>query len=109
MTPLLEPKAARLLDDIHQTLLARQYDQLPALSLALEQALGQTGHLDAAALKLIQTKAQRNAATFTAVQRGMRAALRRVAEIRSVSTGLATYTKAGQRLDILPSVVAQRL
>ena len=109
MTPLLEPKAARLLDDIHQTLLAHHYDRLPALSLALEQALGQADGLDAATLQLIQTKAQRNAATLTAVQRGMRAALRRVAEIRSVSTGLVTYTKAGQRQDILTSVVAQRL
>jgi len=109
MTPLLEPKAARLLDDIHQTLLAHHYDRLPALSLALEQELGQADGFDAATLRLIHTKAQRNAATLTAVQRGIRAALRRVAEIRSVSTGLVTYTKAGHRQDILPAVVAQRL
>lgn len=101
--------AARLLDDIHQTLLAHHYDRLPALSLALAQELGKADCLDAATLKLIHTKAQRNAATLTAVQRGMRAALRRVAEIRSVSTGLVTYTKTGHRQDILPSVVAQRL
>ena len=105
----LNPTAASLLDDIHQRLLARQYDQLPALSLALERALTPPQKLDAAALSLLHAKAQRNAATLIAVQRGIRAAVRRVAEIRSVSTGLVTYDKSGLRQEATSFGVAQRL
>lgn len=104
-----EPTVASLLDEIHQTLLARHYDRLSPLTLALEDALSRAKNLDSAALALIQTRAARNAATLTAVQRGIRAALRRVAEIRSVSTGLTTYDKSGLRQDSLPFGVAQRL
>lgn len=109
MSQNLEPTIASLLDDIHQTLLARQYDRLTSLTMALEDALSQAKNLDAVALALINTKAARNAATLTAVQRGIRAALRRVAEIRSVSTGLVTYDKSGLRQDPVITAMAQRL
>jgi hypothetical protein len=105
----INPSAASLLDDIHQRLLARRYDQLEALSLALERALSAPQNLDAAALKLIHAKAQRNAATLAAVQRGIRAAMRRVVEIRSVSTALVTYDKSGLRQESVTFGVAQRL
>jgi hypothetical protein len=104
-----EPTVSSLLDDIHQTLLARQYDRLSSLTLALEDALSRAKNLDSAALALIHTKAARNAATLTAVQRGIRAALRRVAEIRSVSTGLVTYDTSGLRQDLVSAAMAQRL
>ena len=109
MTQVHEPTAAALLDDIHQRLLARQYDQLPALSVALEHALSTPQKLEAATLKLIHVKAQRNEATLAAVQRGIRAALRRVAEIRSVSTGLVTYDTSGRRQEPVTFGVTQRL
>ena len=109
MTQHLEPTAASLLDDIHQRLLSRQYDQLAALSLALDHALSQPQKLDAAALALLHAKASRNAATMTAVHRGIRAALRRVADIRSVSNGLVTYDKSGLRQEPVSFGVAQRL
>jgi len=108
MTQPVNP-AASLLDDIHKRLLLRQYDQLAALSVALETALTQPQKLDAAALALIRSKAQRNAATLIAVQRGIRAAVRRVAEIRSVSSGLVTYDTSGLRQDRVGFDVAQRL
>ena len=109
MTQPLDPIAAAVLDDIHQSLLARHYDRLPALSQALDQALAQPQLLTPADLRLIHAKAQRNAATLRAVQRGIRSAVRRVAEIRSASTGLVTYTKDGQRQDIVAPSLAQRL
>ena len=108
MTQPLNP-AATLLDDIHQRLLAGQYDQLAALTSALERALSQPQQMDAAALAVIHAKAQRNAATMVAVQRGLRAALRRVAEIKSVSTGLVTYDASGLRQSSGGFGVAQRL
>jgi len=110
MTQAAEPTAATVLDDIHQALLARQFDRLAALSLALDRALSHPPQkLDAASLGQIRSKAERNAATMTAVQRGIKAALRRVAEIRSVSNGLVTYDKAGHRHDAATSALAQRL
>ena len=109
MPQALSPSAATLLDDIHQCLLSRQYDQLAALSLALDHALSQPQKLDAAALALLHAKAQRNASTMMAVQRGIRAALRRVAAIKSVSGGLVTYDKSGLRQDCVSFGVAQRL
>lgn len=101
--------AATLLDEIHLRLLAGQYDQLAELTLALERALSQPHQQDAAALALLHAKAQRNAATMVAVQRGLRAALRRVAEIKSVSTGLVTYNPSGLRQSSGGFGVAQRL
>ncbi len=109
MTPPRDPIAAGVLDDIHRSLLARQYDRLPALSQALDQALAQPHLLTPADLRLIHAKAERNAATLRAVQRGIRSAVRRVAEIRSVSAGLVTYSKDGQRHDFAASAVAHRL
>lgn len=110
MTQPFEPTAAAVLDDINEALLARQYDRLAALSLALDRALTHPPQkLDAATLTLIRSKAERNAATMSAVQRGIRAALRRVAEIRSVSEGLVTYDKVGHRQQTVPSGLTQRL
>jgi hypothetical protein len=52
---------------------------------------------DAAALDQLQRKASENAALLLAAQRGLRAAQRRIAEIRGVASGLTTYTATGHR------------
>lgn len=92
-----DPRAARLLDDIHAMLLAQDYAALPELEQALEAELANPAEKpDAAALAIIRARAERNAATLTAVQRGIRSALRRLAEIRSVSDGMVTYDRSGR-------------
>lgn len=93
-----DPLAARLLDEVHAALLRRDYAALPALSAALAAELDQPSEkLDLAAFQVIRTKADRNAATLSAVQRGIRAAVRRLTEIKSVSNGLVTYDRAGRK------------
>lgn len=95
-----DPRAARLLDEMHAALLKHNYAALPALSAALGLELAEPSEkLDLAALQLIRQKAYRNAATLSAVQRGIRAAVRRLTDIRSVSGGLVTYDRSGRRLE----------
>lgn len=91
-------RAARLLDDVHAALQAHDYAALPALTAALTVALDDPGEkLDMKALQTIRRKADRNASTLLAVQGGIRAALRRLDDIRSVSNGLVTYDRSGRR------------
>ncbi|MGV8988544.1 MAG: hypothetical protein ACOH2H_19940 [Cypionkella sp.] len=93
-----EPRAAVLLDEVHAVLLRQEYDGLAKLAEALEHELDHPSRtLDTAALAIIRRKADRNAATLIAVQRGIRAAVRRITEIRSASSGLVTYDLGGRR------------
>lgn len=92
-----EPRAARLLDDIHAALLRQDYAALTDLELALEGELTRPAERpDAVALAAIRARAQRNATTLIAVQRGIRSALRRLSEIRSVTDGMVTYDRNGR-------------
>lgn len=45
----------------------------------------------------LRQKAERNAACLKAAARGLRAARRRIAEVRAAATGLAAYDARGQR------------
>lgn len=95
-----EPRAAGLLDEINATLLRKDYAALADLGEALGRELDQPSQkLDAAALAIIRRKADRNAATLIAVQRGIRAALRRITEIKSVSNGMTTYDRSGRKYE----------
>ena len=95
------PCAAVLLDEVQAAVLRRDYNALAGLSAALATELDRPSQpLDAAALGVIKRKADRNAATLLAVQRGIKAALRRLAEIRSVSKGLVTYDRAGRKAEL---------
>lgn len=105
-----EPRAALVLDDIHAALLQRQYEALPELAKTLEAALEERPqNLSAASLALIRSKAERNATTLNAVQRGIKSAIRRIAEIRSVSRGMVTYDKSGRKEETAATGLAQRL
>lgn len=94
------PRAALLLDEVQAAVLRHDYGALPDLSAALEQELARPSQrLDAVALMVIRQKADRNAATLLAVQRGIKAALRRITEIKSVSKGLVTYDRSGRKAE----------
>lgn len=93
-----EPRAVQLLDEIHAVLLRMDYGALTELEQALEAELANpVEKTDASTLRLIRARAERNAATLIAVQRGIRSALRRLAEIRAVTDGMVTYDRAGRR------------
>ena len=101
--PTNNPHAADLLDQVHAALLRRDYGVLASLSHALEQELDHpSAPLTPAALSVIRQKADRNAATLRAVQRGIKSALRRITEVKSVSNGLVTYDRAGRKADVAP-------
>jgi hypothetical protein len=103
-------RAAALLDEIHAALLRHDYGALAPLGSALEHELDHPAQkLEPASLDLIRRKADRNAATLVAVQRGIRAAVRRITEIRSVSTGMVTYDRSGRRQETVAKGLTQRL
>lgn len=86
------------LDAITQSILNGNLAELSLLTQALEQSLSQNqGRLDHETLVAMQKKIDRSAILLRASQRGLRAAQRRLAEIRGVSNGLATYDAQGLR------------
>ena len=106
-----DPRAAQLLDQVYQALLRSDYAALPAMTGLLEQELRTpTVPLTESHLATIHRKAERNGACLLAAQRGVKAARRRLAEIRSTASGLVTYDRKGRRAEVTGSRnLAQRL
>jgi hypothetical protein len=85
---------------MHAAILAADFGKLEQLSPALEEALDALKpQRDRAFLELLQRKADRNAACAKAAGRGVRAAIRRLEEVRKNQTGLVTYDENGKRAD----------
>ena len=92
--------AEQVLDQMHQAILTADFLALGKLTPQLETALsGMDKPRNLASLQAVQRKAERNAACLLAAGRGVRSALRRLAEVQDAGTGLITYTGAGQRAD----------
>ena len=87
-----------LLDQIHSAILIADFAQLERLTPALETSMlaAQTMR-ESALLAHIKAKAERNATCLMAAGRGVRAAQRRLAEIRDAAQGFSTYNGRGQR------------
>lgn len=83
---------------IRRAALGGDFAAMPALGQELELLLapGQFAPTRDAALAL-HRQAQENAVLLRATQRGLRAAQRRLAEIRGVAAGLTTYSAQGTR------------
>lgn len=105
-----EAQTIDLLDQIHTAILNADFARLSSLSVAVETSLAQASPIkDAQTLQKIQGRAERNAACLLAAGRGIRAAQRRIAELRDAKQGFSTYTKSGQRAQHdQPSQVARR-
>ena len=96
-----EPYAATLLDLAHQALLRSDYAALAELGAMLEREMVTPNRkIDESGLRVIRRKAERNAVCLMAAQRGIKAARRRLAEIRSNAKGLVTYNRAGKRAEM---------
>ena len=111
LTDQTDPRAVQLLDQVYEALLRSDYAALPGMTDLLEQEL-LTPSLPwtAGQLTTIHTKAERNGACLIAAQRGVKAARRRLAEIRSTASGLVTYDRKGRRAEVIESRnLAQRL
>lgn len=97
MKAATDPRAATLLDDIHAALLRHDYPALGPLGEALEAELdAPSAPLDPRGVALIRARAARNEATLKATGKGIRAALRRLAEICQVARGMVTYDRSGR-------------
>ena len=106
-----ETRTALLLDLVHQALFAADYAALSGLEARLAQEISRPDFtLSAAELRLVRHKALRNATCLLAAGRGIKAARRRLSDIRGASGGLITYDRAGKRAEIGESRnLAQRL
>ncbi|MFN4159288.1 MAG: hypothetical protein ACK4GO_12895 [Gemmobacter sp.] len=86
------------LDRIHASVMAGDLAALPAQVEMLEERMQESaGAPPSAQLDRLRTKAARNALCLEAAGRGLRAAQRRLAEIRAATIGLQTYDGQGQR------------
>jgi hypothetical protein len=87
-----------LLDRIHSAILVADFALLEHLSPALETSMAAAQTMrESALLTQIKAKAERNAACLVAAGRGVRAAQRRLAEIRDAAQGFSTYNGRGHR------------
>jgi hypothetical protein len=92
------PTIEHLLDQLHQALLSADFHALSLIAPQLEARLSElTAQTDRLALERLRRKADRNAACALASGRGVRAALRRMEDIRQAAAGLMTYDQKGQR------------
>jgi hypothetical protein len=89
------------LDRIHDMIRTGRLDGLAEATSAVEAGLARLEPVDEAGLDLLRQRASRNAACLDSAARGVRAARRRLAEIRAMDSGLATYGDKGRR-DELP-------
>lgn len=98
MTAEAAAEVERLLDRVHAALMAGDLASLAAHVAALEALpTERLAGLGAAPLGRLRAKADRNARCLEAAGRGLRAAQRRLAEIRAAGQGLQTYDVQGQR------------
>lgn len=93
-----ETEIETLLDLAHQAVMTAQYATLAGIGPQLEQAMARLGpQQDAAMLDRLHRKAARNAEGLLAAGRGVRAAVRRIEEVRRTASGLVTYDGKGRR------------
>jgi hypothetical protein len=85
------------LDLVRGALLSGDLDQLAPLTRDIEDLLSHAHQLPEHQLALIRAKASRNAAHLTAAIQGVRAAQRRMNDLREASTGHRTYGPGGAR------------
>lgn len=90
----------RLLDRIYGAVMAGDLSQIGAMGAEVEGLLADLPRLDATLAEKMRQKATRNAACLQAAARGVRAARRRISEIRAAQAGLATYDGQGKRMDL---------
>jgi hypothetical protein len=104
-------KLTQALDKVQSALMAGAFDQLQDLSAEIERLMETVEIRTEQDAALIRQKASRNAACLGAAMQGVRAAQRRLTDLREASTGHRTYGPLGQRSAIAtgPSSLRQRV
>lgn len=94
----IENDIESLMDQMHQAILTADFPSLGALSPDLEAALETLpAQIDESTLGRLRNKAERNALGAQAAARGVRAAIRRLEDVKQNASGLVTYDEKGQR------------
>lgn len=100
------------LDHLYHCILVADFGELPKILGETERLTARMAPIsDEALANRLRHKANRNGLCLQAAARGLRAAQRRMGEMTSTSTHLATYTSRGQRAEVGtgPGVMAKRL
>ncbi|MGL4309456.1 MAG: hypothetical protein ACRCSU_03130 [Paracoccaceae bacterium] len=90
----------RALDAVHAAILAGRIDDLGPLTETITETSANLTAATEPQIRLIQNLAARNAICLQSAMKGIRAAQRRVAELRAASTGHATYDRNGARASL---------
>lgn len=99
------------LDLVQNAVLKGDFDRLQSLSDDIAQIMQTVDVRTEAEARLIRQKASRNAACLAAALQGIRAAQRRLTDLREAATGHRTYGPAGQRTAVaqVPTSLRQRV
>lgn len=93
----------RMLDDMRRRVMAGDLASLPALEADLAQAVQGLRPATVEDAQKIRAKAMRNLACLEAAARGVRAARRRLDEIRQAASGtIVVYDDRGRRAETAP-------
>ena len=89
-----------LLDMAYAAVMKADYAALEVVEAKIAAVLAQGGApRDLAQLTRLQQKAARNAICLQSAAKGIRAAMRRLEEVRRATVGLATYDGKGRRVE----------
>lgn len=84
-----------LLDEIHKSILAGRFHDLPGLALTLDAEIPSFVAGNAKVIDRIRSKTERNQKCLMAAMQGFGAAKMRLEDIRRAANGLTTYGKNG--------------
>jgi hypothetical protein len=88
---------AATLDHLRARVLSGAILELGPLSERLERLVATAGSLTAAEADIVRGKARQNALILVAAMKGVRAAQRRLTDLREAEKGLRTYGPKGER------------
>ncbi len=100
-----------VLDRVRDAVLGGNFSGLGSLNNDVTALLNEMGRIPAKDATDIVDKARRNALLLSAALQGMRAARRRLSDLREAASGHRTYGPGGQRSAVTdaPSVLRQRV
>jgi hypothetical protein len=87
----------RALDAVHTAILSGRIDDLGPLTDVITHNAAQLATATEPQMRHVRDQAARNALCLQAAMKGIRAAQRRLSELRQASTGHVTYDHNGQR------------
>jgi hypothetical protein len=94
-----EAEISARLDEIRNLLRQGRLTELAPVTDALERAIAAADPIAPEGLRRLGDTARRTATALAAAARGVRAAHRRLAEIRAIGEGFVSYDAAGRRDD----------